>query len=184
MQKDLVEVAKIGRSVGVKGDVILHILSDFPESLKAGNIYRTQSGDLTLTSYNSKKSLAKFKEINSKEEAKQIVNLILHSTKEESFKQCELKDDEYFWFEIIGAEVVENGEILGCVVEIDRFLDNDYLYIKTNQNLVDKKLPKNFLIPYTKRYIINVESLDSAEDSKRNLKRIFTQYCKEILENS
>ncbi|TLD82917.1 16S rRNA processing protein RimM [Helicobacter sp. MIT 11-5569] len=175
--KDWVSVAKIGRSLGFKGDVLLHLLSDFPQSLKAGNSYHSQFGDLTLEYYSPNKSTAKFKEINSKEEAKQIVNCVLYSTQEETKAQCVLEDNAFFWFEIIGSKIVENGEILGIVSEIDRFCNQDYLMITTDSALLTQKLPKSFLIPYNARYILNVES-------QAQPKIIHTQFCKDILENS
>ena len=175
--KDWVSVAKIGRSLGFKGEVILHLLSDFPESLKCGNTYHSHFGDLTLEHYSSQKSTAKFKEINSKEETKAITNLILYTTQEQSKMQCELKENEFFWFEIVGSEIVENGELLGIVSEIERFNAQDYLSVKTSSTLTAQNLPKSFLIPYTARYILSV-------DSMQNPKIIHTQLCKEILENS
>lgn len=177
--KDWVGVAKIGRSLGFRGDVVLHLLSDFPESFRAGNVYHTPFGDLTLESYSSQKSTAKFKEINSKEQAKQIVNCILYSTQEESKEQCKLDDNSFFWFDIIGSKIIENGEVLGVVNEIDRFCNQDYLYVKTDFALIEKKFPKNFLIPYNARYILEVESTSAVAS-----KVIYTQFCKDILENS
>ena len=191
--KDWVSVAKIGRSLGFKGDVILHLLSDFPESLKCGNTYHSHFGDLTLESYSPQKSTAKFKEINSKEEAKGITNLTLYATQAQSKEQCKLGKNEFFWFEIVGSEIVENGKLLGVVSEIERFCGQDYLSVKTASTLVAQNLPKSVLIPYTARYILEVESktdstihsqAESKESSCEELKIIHTQFCKEILENS
>ena len=56
IQKDWVSVAKIGRPVGVKGEVLLHLLTDFPEVLKVGDTYFSQIGDLTIQSYNKENS--------------------------------------------------------------------------------------------------------------------------------
>lgn len=177
IQKDWVSVAKVGRAVGFRGEVFLHLLSDFPESLQAGNTYFSQVGNLTLEYYYIKSSVAKFIEISSKENAKRIANLTLYATQQQSKEQCKLKENEFFWFDIIGSEIVEEGETLGLVSEIDRFCEQDFLLIKTADVLKDKKLPKSFLIPYTKRYILEV-------DSTREPKVIRTQFCKEILENS
>lgn len=172
-----VSVAKIGRSIGVKGEILLHLFSDFPESITPKTTYFSQFGDLSVEYYIPKKSLVKFTQINSKEEAKQIVNLILYTTQEQSKEVCALKDNEFFWFDMIGSVIVEDGVILGVVYEIDRFCNQDYLYIKTDSALVTQNLPKNFLIPYMERYIIKVDSI-------QNPKIIHTKYCKEILENS
>lgn len=174
---DWVSVARVGRSFGFKGDVILHLFSDFPQFLKAGNSYHLQFRDLTLEYYSPEKSIAKFKEINSKEEAKQIVNCMLYSTQEKTKEQCVLEDNAFFWFDIIGSRIIENGEELGIVREIDRFCNQDYLMVATDSALLRQKLPKTFLIPYTQRYILDV-------DSSSKPKVIYTQFCKEILENS
>lgn len=192
VQKDWVSVAKIGRAVGFKGEVLLHLLSDFPESLQSGNIYLSQVGNLTLEYYQPKRSVAKFIQIDSKEATRQITNLILYTTQEQSKKQCKLKENEFFWFDIVGSAIVENGEILGWVNEIERFCEQDYLSVKTAFALVAQNLPKSFLIPYNARYILEVESKkDFTIHSKAGPKNtcdeqkiIHTQFCREILENS
>ncbi|WP_104722314.1 ribosome maturation factor RimM [Helicobacter mesocricetorum] len=176
IQKDWVGVAKIGKSVGVKGRVLLHLLSDFPETLQEGVSYLTKNGELTIETYDLTKSIAKFMGIDSKESAKTITNLILYTTQETTRQHCLLKEYEYFWFEIIGSFIVENGEILGRVQEIERFCKEDFLWIQTSDELQKQSYPRRFLIPYTKRYILKVEST--------NPKSIYTQFCKDILENS
>lgn len=172
VQKDWVSVAKIGRSIGFKGEVFLHLLSDFPESLQSGNVYLSQFGNLTLESYQAKRSIAKFTEIDSKEAAKQIVNLVLYTTQEQCKQQCKLKENEFFWFELVGGEIVENGEILGIVSEIERFCGQDYLFVKTDFALIAQNFPKNFLIPYNARYILGVESKKIPQSiPKRNTRK-------------
>lgn len=178
VSKDWVSVARVGRSFGFRGHVFLNLLTDFPESFEVGNVYHLQFRDLILESYSPQKSVAKFKEINSKEEARQIVNCVLYSTQEESRKSCSLEDGMFFWFDIIGSQIVENGESLGIVSAIDRFCSQDYLYITTDFALLVHGFPKSFLIPYNARYILHVESPIAGP------KIIYTQFCKDILENS
>lgn len=177
IQKDWVSVAKIGRSIGFKGEVFLHLFSDFPESLQAGNTYLSQIGNLTLEYYHTKNSVAKFAQVDSKESAKQIANLTLYMTKTQSKEHCRLKENEFFWFDIIGSQIMEKGENLGFVSEIERFCEQDFLLVKTDDALLTQKFPKSFLIPYTARYILEV-------DSTQEPKIIQTRFCKEILENS
>ena len=186
VQKDLVSVAKIGKTIGVKGELLLHVLSDFPQSIQVGNVYfvslaKKQMKDLkwselVIQSYDKKRSIVKFFGIDSKESAKEITNLTLYDTKERTKENCFLKEGEYFWFDLMGARIIENGEFLGSVREIERFSHNDFLWIETSKELQQKKFPKYFFIPYTKRYILEVESA--------NPKIIYTQFCKEILESS
>jgi 16S rRNA processing protein RimM len=53
--------------------------------------------------------------------------------------------------------VFEEEMPLGTVVEVERILDNDYLKIKTDEALVEKKLPKTFLIPYLDNFVKEVD---------------------------
>ncbi|TLE15869.1 16S rRNA processing protein RimM [Helicobacter apodemus] len=176
IQKDWVSVGKVGKSVGVKGKVLLHLLSDFPETLQKDISYFTKNGELTIEAYDPINSIAKFVGIDSRESAKTITNLILYTTQEATKQYCLLREEEYFWFDIIGSFIVENGEVLGRVQEVERFCKEDFLWIQTSNELQKQSYPKYFLIPYTKRYILKVEA--------SNPKNIHTQFCKDILENS
>ena len=135
----------------------------------------TSSGELEIENYLIDKQLIRFKGFETLEEAKQLVNTKIFSTEEESRELCELKDDEFFWFDIIGLIVVEDGVKLGTVEEIERILDTDYLVIKTDKRLTEQKFAKIFLIPYIDRYIVDVE-LDN--------RRILVVGGKDILEAS
>jgi 16S rRNA processing protein RimM len=117
----------------------------------------------------------KFRGFDSLEIAKTLIHTKLFSSVEESREFCELEDGEFFWFDLIGLHILEDGEILGKVSEIERIVGTDYLVIETSKELQEKKLPKMFLIPYLDRYIKDV----SLEE-----KRVFTVGAKEILEAS
>jgi 16S rRNA processing protein RimM len=87
-----------------------------------------------------------------------------------------LKKDEYFWFDIIDCKVYEDDILLGIVKEIHRFPLNDYLELETDSLLIQKNLPKVFLIPYVKdEYILNVDT---------SSKTIKVKNSYQILENS
>ena len=172
----LIYIAKLGRAVGLKGAQKLHIESDFPEQFKKGNIFLTKNNQtLTVESYNSKSNTIKFEEISSIDEAKKLTNKELFATQDETKQNCILDKNQYFWFDMIGCSIMENNECLGTITDIQRLPLTDYLYIKTTTELISKKYPNSFLIPYQKEYILDVD-LDS--------KIIKTINCKDILEAS
>lgn len=172
----LIYIAKLGRAVGLKGFQKLHIESDFPEQFKKGNSFLTKNNQkLTVESYNSKANTIKFEQINSVEDAKKFTNKELFATQEDTKQNCILDKDQYFWFDLIGSTIVENGESLGKIVDIQRLPLTDYLYIQTTQELVSKNYPKSFLIPYQNEYILDVNLID---------KIIITKGSKDILEAS
>ncbi len=159
--KDRVQIATIGKVVGLSGELKLHLESDFLEQFREGEEFFLDDGKIvTIESYNPKRSLVKFLHYNIREDAKLLTNKHLFTTKVRSKEVCSLNDGEYFWFDVIGSVVVDCKLTLGKVVQIDRIADVDYLLIKTDKNLLDK-YPKEFMIPYIDRYI---ESFDS--DSK------------------
>jgi len=153
-------VATVGKTHGFKGFLKLHLSSDFSEQFSKKAIWDTSSGELEIERYISDKSLIRFKGFETLESAKRLVNTKIFSTEDESRELCELKDGEFFWFDIIGLSIFEDDIRLGEVIEIERILDTDYLVVKTDEELISQKLPKTFLIPYIDRYILDVQLED------------------------
>lgn len=133
---------------------------------------------LTLQSFNPHKKSATFSEIQSIDGAKNLTSMLLYSSEFLTQKYCVLRENEHFWFEIIGLCVVENGEIIGIVSDIERIGSVDYLLVATNPAIFAKYphiKAKRFYIPYISRYILQT-------DKSKNT--IFTQDSLGILENS
>jgi 16S rRNA processing protein RimM len=168
-------IAQIGRTVGLWGDLKLHLHTDFPEQFRAGSTYQSSRGDLTVSDINFKRGTIRFVGYENIDAAKKLTNTKLYATQEQTKENCSLKEGEYFWFEVIGCSVEEAGEILGVVEEIQRMADTDYLFIKTDKKLVEAGFPKKFLLPYIDRYILKTET---------ETKTVHTRDAKDILEAS
>jgi len=175
MQDGLLFIAQIGRTVGLHGDLKLHLHTDFPEQFQAGSILESSKGRLEIASYNAVRSLIRFVGYGSIESAKKLTNTKLYSTQAQTKADCNLEEGEYFWFDIIGSQLYEGELLLGVVEDIDRMPGADYLVIKTDQVLVGEGLAKVFLLPYIPRYILSVDDAS---------KRIEAADAKEILEAS
>ena len=156
-----IPIAKIGKTYGVKGWQKLHLLSDFPEQFKPNTTFSSDKIELTIEKVDLKRGVVKFKGVNTPEDAKKLTNRMLYSTEEETKSNVKLKENEYFWFDIIGCNVMEQEvpsskfRVLGKVIDIER-ADVDYLVIKTDENLVKEGYPKRFLIDF-KRNTKNVD---------------------------
>ncbi len=158
-KKDLLHIATLGKSVALKGDMKLHIKTDFPEQFKKNaTFYITPDKQVTVESVNFQRGTIKLKGCNTPEEAKRFTNAKLYTTIERTREECELEEGQHFWFDIEGCDVYEDGKLLGQVGEIERILDTDYLKIKTAEELVTQKLPKSFLLPYDDRCIVTVDT--------------------------
>ncbi|WP_104748226.1 ribosome maturation factor RimM [Helicobacter cetorum] len=178
-------VGKIGKSVGLNGGLKLHLESDFPECLKKGvrvsiaplnALSRTSSfKDYIIHSYEHAKNLLFLENIKTLEMAKKLTNLGLFMSETESKKLCVLKEGEFFYCDLVGLSIVEENEVLGEVVEIQRISQIDYFIVKTTLGLVEKNLAKTFLIPYRDFYIKEIILQD---------KKIITSHAKMLLETS
>ena len=169
-------IATIGKSVGLRGEVKLHLHTDFISQFKPGATFQTSKNQtLTIERYNHERGLVKFVGISTKEDAAKLTNQTLLSSEEESRKNCELDEGEYFWFDIIGCEVVEDERVLGKVRNIQRLTANDYLEVKTDESLLKEGYSKSFLIPYIKDVYIDKVDVEN--------KKIFVKNSFELLKS-
>lgn len=135
-----------------------HIKSDFPEQfIKGVSFFISENESITLSEVNHERGLIKVLGYNSLEDAKKLTNKKLYTTIERTRDECHLEEGEYFWFDIEDCKVIENGEILGVVEEVDRISVTNYLNVKTDEALVKKGFAKNFLIPFTKPFTIKTD---------------------------
>ncbi|WP_069637950.1 ribosome maturation factor RimM [Campylobacter pinnipediorum] len=176
MENDFLEVATLGRSVGLKGYVKLYNKSDFPEQFKKNAKFFDKDGkEFILKDFNKINSSALFFGFEDIELAKELTNKILYTTKELTRKTCKLKKDEFFYFDILSLAVIEDDEELGVVVDIQDISKDRLLEVKTDKILVDAGLPKTFFIPYIDNFILNVDL---------SQKTIYVKNSRAILENS
>lgn len=167
----MIQVAKIGKSVGVQGAAKLHLLTDFPEIFMHDIVFTAKSSGLNPQNISLKiksfcNGLVVFEGYESRESVKNLSNFILYASLEDTRKYCSLGEGEMFWFDVLGCEIVEGEEKLGDVVDIERIGEVDYLQIKAIKSM---DLPKSFMIPYIDRYIIECRD-----------RKIYTQGAKDI----
>ena len=155
--KDRVYIAKVGKSVGLAGENRLILDSDFPEQFFKGATFESKRGTLVVDSYNENRGLIKFEGVNSREDAKKMTNLELFTTQDATKEACALQEGEFFWFDIIGCSVYEDDKLLGAVTSVERLEPTDYLMIKTDNDLVEQKHAKSFMIPYIDNFIIETD---------------------------
>jgi len=175
MSKESALIAQIGRTIGLWGDLKFHLHTDFPEQFKIGNTYKSNRGNLTIADINFTRGIIKFRGYESIDSAKKLTNTKIFSDEKQTKENCDLKEGQYFWFDIIGCTVMQDTLVLGTVKDIQRMGDTDYLAVDTDKALIEAGLTKNFLLPYIEHYIINA-------NIEENI--IYTKDAKDILEAS
>ena len=157
-KEPLLHIATIGKTVGIKGDMKLHIKSDFPEQFKTGSSFLINKKEkITLSDVNLERGLVKINSITNPEDAKKFTNTKLFTTYEDTRKNCHLNDNEYFFFDLEDCDIYENGNLLGRVKEVERINVTNYLSIVTDAALVEKGLPKSFLVPFIEPFKVAVD---------------------------
>ena len=175
MSTDASLIAQIGRTIGLWGDLKFHLHTDFPEQFKVGNTYKSNRGDLTIADINFTRGIIKFTGYESIDSAKKLTNVKIFSDEAQTRENCDLKEGQHFWFDIIGCTVKQGDEVVGEVIDIQRMGDTDYLLVKTDETLVKADFSKSFLLPYIDRYVLTV----GLEE-----KIVYTKDAKDILEAS
>lgn len=168
-------VAKIGRTVGLGGKLKLHLSTDFPEQFKKGAVFNAQGEELVIESFDLDSLSVKFKGFDNVDDAAKLTNKTLETTLENTRESCKLGENEFFWFDVVGLDVVEGDELLGKVTEIERYGATDYLNVKTDAKLVGDGMPKSFLLPYQDRFVSSI----SIEEGK-----VVATHAKDILSES
>ena len=154
----MLHIATIGKTVGIHGDMKLHIKCDFPEQFTAGSQFKINKKDsITLSEVNLDRLLVQINGITNIEDAKKFTNAKLFTTHEETRENCHLEEGEYFFFDLEDCEVYEDGKLLGVVQEVERLAITNYLSIKTDENLVKSGSAKSFLVPFSEPFKQSVD---------------------------
>ena len=157
-REELLYVATLGRTVGLKGDMKLHDKSDFPEQFKAGAEFFLKNGQTIRLGYvNLERGIVRIEGVSTPEDAKRYTNADLYTTYEATRENCPLEEGEHFWFDIIGCQVVEDGRELGVVTDMERIGAVNYLSVKTDALLVAQGEVKHFLIPHQPPFVLSTD---------------------------
>lgn len=145
-------IGKIGAAHGVRGDMKVYPLTDFPDRF---NIIKKayvddQLIEIVSTRYQNNFVVMKVKGINSREEVARFTNKLLKIDRSDV---PPLAEGEYYSFDIIGLQVInQDDEILGEITEILKTGSNDVYITKAKDG-------RQILLPALKKVVteINLE---------------------------
>ena len=150
MMKEKIIIGKIGAPHGVRGEVRIVPLTDFPDrfqSLKNVFVDEQTCIEIENVKYSNQFVILKFKGIDTREAIEPFKGKLL---KVDRKGVPPLNDGEYYSFDIIGLEVYnEKNECLGQIGQILKTGSND-VYIVNHQG-------RQILIPALKKVIKNID---------------------------
>jgi 16S rRNA processing protein RimM len=170
-------IGVIGKPHGIKGEITVVLLTDYPKTIKSGDTLffdEKCKKKIDVESIRWKKikrsyiPVIKFKGIDSRNDAENLKSARLFRSVKDSPK---LKEDEYWVDDIINCMVyTKNNIFVGKVVNVEKFAANDNLAVKIeNKDLDIRDSDSNiFYIPVIEIYIESI----NLKDKKIILKKI------------
>lgn len=145
-------IGKIGAAHGVRGDMKVYPLTDFPDRFNTIKKAFIDDKEINIisTRYQNNFVVMKVKGVNSREEVARYTNKLLKINRSDV---PPLNEGEYYSFDIIGLKVINQDDVvLGEIIEILKTGSNDVYITKTPEG-------KQLLIPALKKVVteINIE---------------------------
>ncbi len=130
-----IAVGRVLRPHGVRGELRIEILTDYPERLSLHSVfYLGQRGhpyQVEGIRFHRGAALVKLKGCDSRNEAELLRGMLVQIPIEDAVP---LEEDEYYTFQLLGAEVFDDqGERLGRVVEVIDTGANDVYVVRGPQ---------------------------------------------------
>ncbi len=150
----LITIGKVVKPFGVKGEMKIEPLTDFPDRFKAlRSVHLVSPAGKELTCevrsvrYAGGAPYLLFGGYDSPEKAKALNGWLIKVPEEEAVP---LPEGSYYWFELVGMEVLsEGGEKLGTIVEVFETGSNDVYVMKRGR--------KEVYIPATNEIVKQVD---------------------------
>ena len=151
---ELVAVARVVRTRGLKGEVVAEILTDFPERFELLDVVTAvqESGerlDLKIEKFwfQNGRVILKFDGLDTIERGETLRNVEICVPESEA---VELEEGEYFDWELAGCKVETiNGEVIGEVRELMRTGGTELLVVAGET--------KEYLIPFANAICVEVD---------------------------
>ena len=146
-------IGKLQRTHGVKGEIIMQVMTDFPEKIVKGKVVFIGSRHLEYivrsVRTTDQKLLISFEGMNDCDQVGILRNQVVTIKTEDA---SQLPEGEFYHHEIIGMQAFEeNGDLVGTVQEILITGAND-VYVVQQQN------GGELLIPAIRDVILNIDS--------------------------
>lgn len=132
---DYLIVGRVNHPHGLKGEVEVSLLTDFPSRFTSGRSFRLipplprrQKVEVLEAKKRGNKLIVKFNNIDTRDEAESLVGKELVISEKEAIS---LPSDTYWQHQIIGLKVITTeGEFLGKITAIIRSTSNDVYVVK------------------------------------------------------
>lgn len=127
-------IGKLGRTIGLKGNLSFHLYSEIPDTIINFYFYDDDWKKLDLSINFEQKPLAKVNGVNEPNTAKFFTNKYIAIKRSDL---PELATGEFYWHDLIEMKVInQNNKCLGKISEIQDFGAHPNMIIKSSKNTI------------------------------------------------
>jgi len=155
-QNDCYQLGEVIKTHGLNGEVSILLDVDFPnEYQELESVFLEQSGKLVpffidTIQINSNKGLVKFEDIDTIDQAKELVKSKLYLPLS---SLPSLKEGQYYYHELVGCKVYEHDQLLGDIKDVIDLNGNQLISVEVNK--------KEVLIPLKDEILTTVDIANS-----------------------
>src|SRR4030065_1826025 len=165
----------IGKPHGIKGETVVMLLTDYPKSIKRGDILffdekcmrKAEVENIRWRKDKPEASIIKFKGINSRNDACDLKGINDFRLK----KDGRVPESNQYWVDDILECMVytKDGVLIGKVINVEKFTSNDNLAVRIDNTISNINIDGDILyVPVIENYI---ESID-LKNKKIILKKV------------
>ena len=146
-------MGQILKPVGLSGAVKICSFTENPKTLFNFSIFLNENSDEIfgigkIISQKNEFFIVKINGIDSLFKAKQLVGLYLFVCKEEMQRKDDIKDNEFYYSELIGKKVICGNEVIGEIGCMHNFGSCDIMEI----------FPSGLMIPFSKDSVLEINN--------------------------
>lgn len=160
--KDFIAIGKIVKTIGIKGNLKIIPLTDFPDRFyktknillfneKNSSFYANKNSGGYDFSFSECKVFdkyinVKFVSFDTIEKSRELINLLVLVNEKERIK---LEDGLFYYYDLIDFEIYDNDKLIGRLVSVLNYGSGDLF----NINYEDREI----LIPYNKEFVKKID---------------------------
>ena len=154
----------IGKPHGIKGEIVVMLLTDYPKSIKRGDILFFDEGctrkaeveNIRWRKDKPEASIIKFKGIDSRNDAYDLKGINVFRLA----KDGPVPEDNQYW----GDDILEcmvytkDGVLIGKVINVEKFTSNDNLAVRVDNKILKLNIDGDILyVPVIENYIDSID---------------------------
>ena len=154
----------IGKPHGIKGETVVMLLTDYPKSIKRGDILFfdekcTRKAEVENIRWRKDKpeaSIIKFKGIDSRNDAYDLKGINVFRL----IKDGPVPEDNQYWVDDILECMVytKDGVLIGKVINVEKFTSNDNLAVRIDNKISNINIDGDILyVPVIENYIDSID---------------------------